>query len=193
MRLSGYDYSQAGSYFVTICTKNRKCLFGDVIANVGNGSKPFRVALNEFGKIAEHVWLDLSRHNEGIVSNIHQIMPNHIHGIFTIIENGGHDIPEIIRQVKTFTSRYINDYLKRNGLEPFPTGGIWQKSYHDHIIRNDESFQKIYRYIENNPVTWERDCFNPGTLAMRNGLEPFPTKSAMRDGLGSFLIGTEEV
>jgi len=116
-------------------------------------------------------------------------MPNHVHGIIAIVGNGSkpfreitppfrensplfrettppfrgnspqfHDgIPEIIRQFKTFSSRYINDFLRRNGLEPFPT--LWKKSYHDRIIRNEDEYLKIWRYINENPARWQADCF----------------------------------
>ena len=97
-------------------------------------------------------------------------MPNHIHMIIRLcrerfitvpnnIDNSNHGIPEIIRQLKTFSSKRINESKKRNGYEPFPTNAIWQKSYHDHIIRNNDEYYRIWKYINENPLRWYEDMF----------------------------------
>ncbi len=157
IRLQTYDYSQSGYYFVTICTKNRENLFG----NITN----CEMMLNKLGEIVDCVWNDLKNHNKNIAMDVHCMMPNHVHGILGIVGNGSkpflenteHGIPEIIRQFKTFSSRYANDYLKRNGLEPFPT--MWQKSYHDHIIRGEADYLRILQYIDENAAKWQDDCY----------------------------------
>ena len=168
-RLEGYDYTKMGYYFITICTKNREHIFGNVADGV--------MVLNEYGKIADETWNDLKNHNNGIETDIHCIMPNHVHGIIAIVGNGSKPFPvgngskpfrnntskinpslsEIVRQFKTFSSRYINAYQKRNGLEPFPT--LWQKSFHDYIIRNETDYLKIQRYIYENPMLWTDDIY----------------------------------
>ncbi len=117
--------------------------------------------------------MDLPNHNKNMKSDKFIIMPNHIHSIIIIDNsrerfetvpqiNGSKKInglPEIIRQLKTFSSKRINELNKRNGLEPFPTNTIWQKSYHDHIIRNDAEYREIWEYIDTNPLKWELDKY----------------------------------
>lgn len=164
MRLKDYDYSQNGCYFITICTYNRQNLFGVICDGKMN--------LNEFGDIVDFTWNDLVNHNE-IKLHSYVIMPDHIHGIIEICnrrersvtvppDNISHEqktqycfgIPEIIRQFKTFSSKRINEFLTRNGCEPFPTGGLWQKSYYEHVIRDKNDYEIKTHYINNNPEKW---------------------------------------
>lgn len=88
IRLQGYDYSQVGAYFITVCTQNRECLFG----TVGAGSKPAQstapMALNEYGEIVKYTWEDLINHVSGIVLDAFVVMPNHAHGIIVIVGAG---------------------------------------------------------------------------------------------------------
>ena len=154
-RLKDYDYSQNGLYFVTVCTYNRRNLFGVI--------RDGKMILNGIGDIVDYTLRDLVNHND---MKLHKyvIMPDHIHAIAEISNRRERSvtvphentnlsaIPEIIRQFKTFSSRRINDFLKRNGYEPFPTGRLWQKSYYDHIIRDENDYLETWRYIENNPM-----------------------------------------
>lgn len=155
-RLKYYDYSQNGYYFITICTHKRQQIFGEI--------KNGKTKLNDIGKIVDFTWNDLKNHND---INLHEyiIMPDHIHGIIEICNRGHrgrfvtvtnavkhHGIPEIIRQFKTFSSKRINEFLRRDGLEPSPTENIWQRSYYDHIIRNEEDFLNAWKYINQNPI-----------------------------------------
>ena len=161
LRLKGYDYSQTGAYFITLCTHNRECLFGDII--VGAGSKPAHMALNECGEIVKRIWNDLPNHIVGIELNDFGIMPNHIHGIITIVgmgvkraglepaPTGQLGLSEIVRQLKTFSARRINENRGTPGVP------VWQRNYYEHIIRNERSYADITSYIENNPVLWETD------------------------------------
>ena len=158
-RLSGYDYSLNGAYFITICTYNRKQLFGNIIEN--------GIVLSEYGDIVRDAILDLPNHNNHIAVDNFAIMPNHIHMIISIcrerfltVPNATvHGIPEIIRQLKTFSSKRINELKKRNGCDPFPTNTIWQKSYYDHIIRDEAEYLKIWQYIDENPARWSEDKY----------------------------------
>ena len=165
IRLKGYDYSQAGAYFVTICTRNRECLFGDIVDG--------EMRLNELGIIVQRTWLDLPNHVGGIVLDAFVIMPNHVHGIITITDRGGntvgagsepapttrvpnrHGLPEIVRQFKTFSSRRINARRQTPGLP------VWQRNYYEHVIRDERSLERIREYIANNPLQWELDRENP--------------------------------
>ncbi len=156
IRIKDFDYSQNGYYFVTICTHNKQKILSEIIDG--------KTILNDLGKIVDFVWNDLKNHND---IKLHQyiIMPNHIHGIIEICrerfqtvpdnQNYHFGIPEIIRQFKTFSSKRINEHLKRNGLEPFPTGKLWQKSYYEHIIRDEDDYINATQYIIDNPLKWD--------------------------------------
>ena len=168
IRLSNFDYSQKGYYFITICTYNRQFLFG----NINQGS----IKLNKIGEIIDYTWNDLINHNKIKLHN-YVIMPDHIHGIIEIPKNDNcrersttvpntktyrFGIPEIIRQFKSFSSKRINMFLTQNGYKPFLAGKLWQKSYYEHIIRNEEDFREISEYIINNPRKWE--CKKKGLI-----------------------------
>lgn len=153
-RLTNYNYSQPGYYFVTICTQNRICCFGDVI----NGE----MVLNNYGQTVKTCWFDLPNHYANCNLDEFSVIPNHFHGIIIIAPVGNglkpfptktHGLPEIIRGFKTFSSRKINNLNQINFS--------WQKSFYDHVIRKDESLDKIREYIKNNPKRWELDTENP--------------------------------
>ena len=156
VRLKGYNYSKNGAYFVTVCTHNRECLFGDIV--IGAGSKSAHMSLNEYGEIVKNVWDDLINHVTGVELDVFGIMPNHIHGIVTINGAGLEPAPtgqiglsEIIRQLKTFSARQINVRRRTPGVP------LWQRNYYEHIIRNEKSYGEIATYIANNPTHWEID------------------------------------
>jgi len=161
-RLKDYDYYQDGFYFVTICTKNREEIFG----KIDDG----KMILNEYGEIAKNCWLDLPNHYQNCVLDEFIVMTNHVHGIIIIENNIGipvvgnglkpfptkpfptknHGLSEIIRGFKTFSAKYIN---LKSGEKIFQ----WQKSFYDHIIRNEISLNNIRDYIINNPLKWDLD------------------------------------
>lgn len=141
-RLTGFDYSSENSYFVTICTKSKKCLFGTVDH------------LNIYGQIAENGLRKIPNKNKEIKLDKYIIMPNHIHAIITIGCNRAiRDVEEhenlsmIVGLYKSGVSREIHKFSP--GLE------IWQKSFYDHIIRNESAYYEICRYIDENPVRWK--------------------------------------
>ena len=159
-RLKDYDYSQPGGYFITICTKNRSCLFG-VVDND-------RVILNQYGEIIQISWLALPEHYHNVELDVFVIMPNHIHGIIFLTDVGAglkpaptvspgycHPLPEIVRGFKTFSSRKINELRNMSGT------ALWQRNYFEHVIRREESLEKIREYIETNPLRWALDKENP--------------------------------
>ncbi|WP_222842613.1 transposase [Thermoflavifilum thermophilum] len=168
--MRGYDYSSAGAYFITICTHNRECLFGDIVDG--------EMRLNEWGRIVEWTWYDLPNHVANITLDIFVVMPNHFHGIIiitdTVVGAGSvgagsvragsepaptpantiqkrYGLPEIIRQFKTFSARRINEHRQTPG-QP-----VWQRNYYEHIIRDDDDLNRIREYIINNPLKWESD------------------------------------
>ena len=149
-RLQGYDYSQNGAYFVTICAKDRHELFGAVVV----GADIIRPQLSDIGMIVENAISKISQIYHTVVIDCYVIMPNHIHIIIVITNN---DDGRMISAPTTTLSNIIG-YFKQNvsrtiGFSP------WQKSFHDHIIRNEKEYQKIAEYIENNPINWKDDCF----------------------------------
>ncbi len=227
IRLKGYDYSQAGLYFITVCTHNRECLFGNIVDRV--------MILNDSGKMIETEWLKLSKRFLNIRIHEYVVMPNHFHGIIEIvqtnvmatvgatlvvahqpnpqnnvgatlvvalnenvseyddakIDNGknvdgqngntindgvhkNNDIRATTRVAPTSTiNKTIGDMMdafksittveyirgvKNLGWSRF-NGKLWQRNYHDHIIRNYQSYVTISEYIINNPAKWKDDKF----------------------------------
>jgi len=152
-RLKNFDYSQNGYYFVTICTYNKKCIFGNV---VGQGLAPAVMNLSAFGKIANKEIHNLKNRYENICIDKCVIMPNHIHAII-VIQNktaGASPCPtlsDIVCTFKSMTTR--NCHLINSKIK------IWQTSFHDHIIRNEVDYMKIWEYIDTNPLKWKEDCF----------------------------------
>lgn len=155
IRLKFYDYASIGYYFVTVCCFERRSLFG----KVENG----KMYLNQYGEIARNEWLATFEKRKNIEIDAFVIMPNHVHFIVHIKEklieaenvkrqfnNTSHDLGSIIRGYKSA----VTSKLKASFSHP-----IWQRNYHEHIIRNEKSYTMIYEYINNNPLLWEQDCF----------------------------------
>jgi len=157
-RLKNYDYSSQGYYFVTMCTHNQVCLFGEIKNNV--------MVLNEYGKIVQAAWEDLSNHYTDVQLDEFIVMPNHVHGIIWLIDlktnvdvgaglkpapTWRFGLSEIVRGFKTFSSRRINVSRKTPGII------VWQRSFYDHIIRDEIKLNKIREYIMNNPAQWAMD------------------------------------
>lgn len=144
-RLKSYDYSSNGYYFITVCSKERQNIFGKCVG------APLACALTNIRNQFENVDID-----EFV------IMPNHIHGIL-IIDNRAEAsaAPTISQIIRSFKSKSTMEYLKyinNNNLKN--SGKIWQRSFYDHIIRNDESLNKIREYIVFNPSAWDKDDNN---------------------------------
>lgn len=153
IRLEGYDYSSCGAYFVTICTQNREMLFGDIVgANL-------RVRPNAPDKMIEKWLLELENKYQNVSIDKHVIMPDHIHFILQQTgEHAGSPLPEII---KWFKAQTTNEYIKgvKIGLYPPFDKHIWQRNYYEHIIRNQDDYNEIWQYIDENPFKWEENCF----------------------------------
>ena len=176
IRLKGYDYSRKGLYFITICCQDRVCRFG----YVENGI----MILNEFGQIANDEWMKLQHRFENFELDAFQIMPNHMHGIIKLnempagsgfttdhtdqpsnIDPSGiqkesifHNpsIFDIIGAYKSLVSNYcLEIYKSRNQM----MGKLWQRSYYEHIVRDERAYENIADYIVNNPQNWEEDKF----------------------------------
>lgn len=145
-RLREYDYSSPGSYFITICTLNREC----ILSSINNGE----ITLTEIGIIAEQQILDIPRRFSTVIIDEYVIMPNHIHIILVISGNvpGGASpsptVSDMIRVIKSQTTRLSECSQK-----------IFQRSFYDHVIRNEMDHTMIKDYIRNNPFKWQADCF----------------------------------
>lgn len=139
-RISGYDYSTANYYFITICTDQKRCIFGDP------------GTLNWIGKCAEEHLYQIAVLNPDISIDKYVIMPNHIHIIFDVRDcRNQKDLAIVIGQYKMSVTKEIRKVI--------PNFQVWQRSFHDHVIRNQRSYEKIWMYIESNPFQWREDCF----------------------------------
>lgn len=146
-RLKEYDYSTPGAYFVTVCVKERKPLLSKIVGE-GLCTLPIN-KMTPIGVAVEQSVLYLNSNCNGVKIDKYVIMPNHIHMIVVLEDSGGCGNPplhEVVRRLKTFTSHKYG-------------GGLWQRSYHDHIIRGEKDYRKIWEYIDTNVLKWEQDCF----------------------------------
>mgnify|MGYP000149145336 CR=1 FL=1 len=208
IRLTGYDYGRTGAYFVTLCTQNRNCLFGEVVDDT--------MRLNAAGEMVQRWWAELPRKFPGARTDTLGVMPNHIHQIIVIVDaahvgadlrvrpcgdgaqadlgaqagqgahigpplrvrpcvdgaqadlgrtmnQGAHvgaPLPVIVQWFKTMTT---NEYIRGVKELGWPTfaGRLWQRNYYEHIIRNEESLNRIRQYILDNPAQWAFDRENP--------------------------------
>ena len=178
IRLKGYDYSQAGAYFITICTHDRECLFGKIAGG--------EMTLNDAGKIANKCWIQIPKHFPNVILYEHIVMPNHVHGIIELVKNDATNVVvvgvqnfEPLQQQQQSTEPPRNEFQKiiprsigsiirgykigvtkwfRNKSQPQPQP-VWQRNYYEHIIRSEQSYQTISDYIINNPAKWKDDKF----------------------------------
>ena len=154
-RLKDYDYSNPGAYFITICTHNKKHLLSKIIAGDGVLDVP-KNQLTEYGIIADKYINQMNNFYDYISIDKYVVMPNHIHLLLSItnIESGTSGTPSptnaIVSKVVSTFKRFCNKEYCKN---------IWQRSYHDHIIRGERDYQEIWEYIDTNVIKWENDCF----------------------------------
>ena len=189
IRLKGYDYTQAGAYFITICTQDRECVLGTVSDGI--------VRVNDAGRMAQLVWNEMPAHYPGVELDTFIVMPNHLHGIVVLVgaalrgrpdlEERGRERPgqaqgpaptgvsavgdsgvahagmslgDVVHRFKTMTTKRYADGVKRSGWRAF-RGRLWQRNYYDHIVRNERDLDRVREYIANNPAQWEFDRENP--------------------------------
>lgn len=150
IRLKNFDYSQTGYYFITICSKDKNNIFWNVGASFAGPHQQDH--LSDIGQIIDLEINNINNIYETYVEiNNYVIMPNHIHMIIIIYNKDGENsqVPKISRIIQQFKG----SISKQVGLP------IWQKSFYDHIIRNQTEYEKINEYIENNPLKWEEDKY----------------------------------
>ncbi|HOT36898.1 MAG TPA: transposase [Candidatus Latescibacteria bacterium] len=174
-RLAGFDYTQAGAYLITVVTRRRVCVFGDVVDG--------EMRVNPAGEMVDAVWRELPAHYPGVKIDWHVVMPNHFHGIVVLTdaneravgagprarpqpnadENGRPQgvaptmgLSDVLQRFKSLTT---NEYIRRvasDGWPPF-SRHLWQRSFHDHIIRDDDDLARVREYIALNPAQWADD------------------------------------
>lgn len=145
-RLAGYDYDRPGGYFVTICTKGREELLGAVVgADVLIGPE---IELSPIGRIVYDVLAQMPSMDKFVV------MPNHIHAIVRLEGEGG----AMRTSPPTTSLSMMIRYFKREVTRRCGRN-IWQRTFHDHIIRNEQDRLRIWQYIDTNPAKWEEDCY----------------------------------
>jgi len=168
LRLQEYDYTREGAYFVTVCLKDRACLFGDI----SDG----KMVLNDAGLTAEKCWKDIPAHFPHIELDEFVVMPNHVHGIIALHDGRGTacraptverfgksvtgSLPTIIRSFKSAVTKCYNASNNVLGYR------IWQRNYYEHVIRDDASLNLIRQYIMDNPSRWAEDEENPAVQCL---------------------------
>lgn len=169
IRMKGFDYSQPGKYFITICTHQRQLLFGDIVDGV--------MMLNELGQIVQQCWTEIPKHYPDVKIDEFVVMPNHMHGIITIaagndgIHRGGTRVmgattrhqPQHVHPMQPCgTSQTIGAIVRgfKIGVTKWARQNtnihtVWQRNYHDQIIWNQQALHNIRRYIIQNPSKWK--------------------------------------
>lgn len=168
LRLQGYDYSQPGAYFVTICTRNHLCLFGEIADGV--------MHLNNAGEMIQNIWNEIPCFYPGTEIDEWIIMPNHMHGILGLVGAGPRACPDrapsqgsrqqtgtkklsladLVHRFKSLSTKRYADGVKHSGWPSF-AGRLWQRNYWERIIRDDAELDLTREYIRNNPAQWELD------------------------------------
>ena len=182
IRLGECDYSEPGDYFVTICSHNRECVFGEIINDA--------MVLNSLGRIVEKCYSEIPKYFPNTELDIFQIMPNHLHGIIRILfeENNGGDRRGLINQTptkerndrwilmrdeKTTLGKVIRLFKAKTSfiIHQNNVNFRWQRNYYEEIVRNEKHYDEIYTYIESNSQTWDRDKNNPAyrLASLRSG------------------------
>ena len=150
-RIEHYDYNQIGAYFITICTQKRKCLLSQI--NVGTGVLDCpQIQLLKHGEIADKYIRQLNDFYEHISVDKYVIMPDHIH-ILLAVYNGQSGTPVPTRDNKNSAVSMFVSTLKRFCNKEYGEN-IWQRSFYDHVIRNQQDYNEIWQYIENNPLKY---------------------------------------
>ena len=159
IRLKDYDYSRAGSYFVTVCVQDRRCLLSKV---VGRGLAPAEIRLTACGRVAEEELLALMERYPMIRLDKYVIMPNHIHMLIRITQETAEASPrptlmQAMAAWKSLSTRRWNRMTGNAGEK------LWQQGYYEHIIRDDNDFMAHWTYIDQNPAGWSEDEYFGGT------------------------------
>ena len=171
IRMAGLDYSQPGTFFVTICTEGRSEILGEVVQDA--------MRLSAAGAIAKEQWLLSGRIRHELELDTFVVMPNHLHGLIsirdapprpaltgqTVLRRGPRSLGSFVAGFKSATTRAIRAALGAPGAV------IWQRNYHEHVVRDQAALERVRWYIENNPASWSTDPENPN--AQRIAADPW--------------------
>lgn len=175
IRLNDYDYTQNGAYFVTVCAHEKRCVFGHVVDGA--------MVVNAWGRVIQACWDEIPMHFPMVELDAFVVMPNHVHGIIVITDNGGmasNTIADngrgmachaptngpikrefskpIAGSLSTIVGALKSAVTKRINRHPNPPDyPIWQRNYYEHIIRTEELLNTIRAYVANNPAKWAED------------------------------------
>ena len=163
-RLPSYDYAQTGAYFLTICARGRRCLFGQMAAEA--------MRLNWLGDIVRDEWVRAAEMREEIHLDAFVIMPNHLHGIVMIeqepasCQSPPHAPGERLRGVPrrslgSFVIGFKSAVTRRVRKKDRGNASLWQRNYYEHVVRSEEELNKVREYILCNPARWAWDSENP--------------------------------
>jgi len=167
---------------VTICTKDRECLFGEIVDG--------KITLNEYGQVVIDEWLRTGEVRKNVELDAFVVMPNHFHGILLLIDDGRGtarraptveqfgkpavgSLPTIIRSFKSAATKNINQIRNTPGLS------LWQHNYYEHIIRSEGELNRLREYIQNNPMQWEMDEENPKTNPVKDAIGFLPSQPSL--------------
>ena len=153
-RLKDHDYSSPGCYFVTICTHEKHHLLWENVGSVGADIiRPKTPRLSRYGRIVEHAIQGIPGHYRNVKLEKYVVMPNHVHLLLRIKEPDGRMISAPTKGLPTIVGQMKRVAAKDAGID------LWQKGYHDHVIRNDADYLRIWHYIDTNPAKWREDCY----------------------------------
>ena len=157
LRLKGYDYSQAGAYFVTVCTHNRMCLLAAV--------DDAEMRLSEIGRSVELCWKESPKHFP-VVLDQWLVMSNHLHGIIIIADETPFGalrpaLGAIVGAFKSAATKCVNQRRRAPGAP------LWQRNFYEHVIRNEADLHRVRQYIVDNPIRWAEDPENPNAISSR--------------------------
>ena len=149
IRLPQFDYSSNGAYFITICTHERRNLFGQIDSD----SPAKQMLYEEFEMV-------LKRFPQ-MTSPNYVVMPNHFHALIVIDKMNEEASDTVAKMIQAFKSKSTVEYIRlvKAGKAAAFAGKVWQRSYYDHVVRNDRDYQEIWRYIDENPLKWKLDRF----------------------------------
>lgn len=166
IRLPGYDYSQPGAYFITICTHRRALLFGRI--------KETEILLHRAGAIVAKCWQEIPQHFPSVSLDQWIVMPNHLHGILVISDEPtgvgarhASPLPQVAA-ISTVIGSFKSAAAKHvNAARRTPGAPVWQRNYYEHVVRNERALDRIRNYIAANPFEWSEDPENPSSSSFQ--------------------------